>query len=53
MTSLENAVEKRFEWFSNNHMKANSDKCDLLINTVRISIKVKDSGIKIVIMKSF
>ena len=53
MTSLENAVEKRFEWFSNNHMKANHDKCDLLINTVPISIKVKDSGIKIVIMKSF
>ena len=53
MTSLENAVEKRFEWFSNNHMKANHDKCDRLINTVPISITVKDSGIKIVIMKSF
>ena len=53
MTSLDNAAEKRFEWFSNNHMKANHDKCDLLINTVPISIKVKDSGIKIVIMKRF
>ena len=53
MTSLDNAVEKRFEWFSNNHMKANHDKCDRLIKTVPISIKVKDSGIKIVIMKSF
>ena len=42
-TSLENATEKLFEWFANNHMKANYDKCHLLISTLTpISIKIKD-----------
>ena len=42
ITSLENAAEKLFEWFTNNHMKANHDKCHLLMSTcTRISIKVK------------
>ena len=26
IASLENAAEKLFEWFTNNHMKANHDK---------------------------
>ena len=30
ITFLENAAEKRFEWFANNHMTANHDKCHLL-----------------------
>ena len=43
ITSLENAAEKHFEWFANNHMKANNDKCHVLMSTVTsISIKVKD-----------
>ena len=43
ITSLENAAEKLFEWFANNHMKANLDKCHLLLSTLTpISIKVKD-----------
>ena len=47
MTSLENAAEKRFEWFTNNHMKANHEKCHLLMSTFTpISIKVKDYIIK-------
>ena len=33
ITSLENAAEKRFEWFTNNHMKTNHDKCHLLMST--------------------
>ena len=54
ITSLENVAEKRFEWFANNHMEANHDKCHLLMSTlIPISIKVKEYIIKIVIMKSF
>ena len=42
ITSLENATEKLFEWFANNHMKANHEKCHLLMSTLTpISIKVK------------
>ena len=47
ITSSENAAEKLFEWFANNHMKANHDKCHLLMSKVTpISIKVKDYIIK-------
>ena len=47
ITSLENATEKPFEWFAKNHMKANHDKCHLLMSTLTpISIKVKDYIIK-------
>ena len=43
ITSLDNAAEKLFEWFTNNHMKANHDKCHLFMSTLTpISIKVKD-----------
>ena len=43
ITSLENAAEIFFEWFTNNHMKAHHDKCHLLMSTLApISIKVKD-----------
>ena len=42
ITSLENAAEKLFEWFTNNHMKANQDKCHLLISALTpISSKIK------------
>ena len=30
ITSLKNATEKCFEWFTNNQMKVNDDKCHLL-----------------------
>ena len=47
ITSLENAAEKLFEWFANNHMKAKHDKCHLLMSTLTsISIKIKDYIIK-------
>ena len=32
VSTLEDAVEALFEWFSDNQMKSNSDKCHLLIN---------------------
>ena len=46
--SLENVAEKLFELFTNNHMKANHDKCHLLMMSTfaPISIKVKDYIIK-------
>ena len=47
ITSLENAAEKLFEWFANNHMKAKHDKCHPLMSTLTpISIKAKDYIIK-------
>ena len=47
ITSLENAAEKLFEWFTNNHMKANQDKCHLLMSTsIPVSSKVEDCIIK-------
>ena len=43
ITPLENAAEKSFEWFANNHMEANHCKYHLLMSTLTpISIKVKD-----------
>ena len=40
---MENAAEKLFEWFANDLMKANHEKCHLLMSTLTpISIKVKD-----------
>ena len=38
---LEENADKLFDWFSNNYLKANPDKCHLLVNTtgyIRISI---------------
>ena len=44
---LKQAAEKLFEWFAKNHMKANHDKCHLLMSTLTpISITVKDYIIK-------
>ena len=43
LVSLENASLKFFDWFSNNQMKANPDKCHLLTSsTDSIAIKIKD-----------
>ena len=47
ITSLENAAKNFFEWFTNNHMKANHGKCHLLMSILTPnSIKVKDYMIK-------
>ena len=46
LDSLENASLKLFDWFSNNQMKANRDKCHLLTSsTDSIAIKIKDNEI--------
>ena len=43
ITSLKQAAEELYEWFTNIHMKDNHDKWHLLINTLTpISIKVKN-----------
>ena len=39
---LEENADKLFEWFSNNYLKGNPDKCHLLVNTTgktRISVR--------------
>ena len=39
---LEENADKLFEWFSNNYLKANPDKCHLLVNTtgnIRTSVR--------------
>ena len=46
LESLEKASPKLFDWFSNNQMKANPDKCHLLTSaTASIAIKIKDNEI--------
>ena len=46
LDSLENAALKLFDWFSNNQMNVNPDKCHLLTSTTAsIAIKVKDNEI--------
>ena len=39
---LEENADKLFDWFSNNDLKANPDKCHLLVNTtgnIRINVR--------------
>ena len=46
LDSLENASLKLLDWFSNNQMKGNPDKCYLLRSaTASIAIKIKDNKI--------
>ena len=46
LESLKKASSKLFDWFSNNQMKANPDKCHLLTSaTASIAIKIKDNEI--------
>ena len=43
---LEENADKLFDWFSNNYLKANPDKCHLLVNkTGNIRINVRDERI--------
>ena len=40
--SLEKNIDKLFHWFSDNFLKANPDKCHLLINTdKKVALKRK------------
>ena len=46
LESLEKASLKLFDWFSNNQMQVNSDKCFLLTSaTASIFIRIKDNAI--------
>ena len=33
ISSLQESSEKLFQWFSDNQMKANADKCHLIVST--------------------
>ena len=41
--SLEKNIDQLFHWFSDNFLKANSDKCHLLIySDENVALKIKD-----------
>ena len=43
---LEKNIDKLFDWFSGNFLKANPDKCQLLINTdENVTLKIKNKTI--------
>ena len=45
---LEETADKLFNWFSNNYLKSNSDKCHLFVNRnddIRISVRNERIGI--------
>ena len=45
--TLENDSVRLFKWFSNNQMKANKDKCHLLLsNKERVTMKIGETEIK-------
>ena len=47
ISSLQESVEKLFQWFSYNQMKGNADKCHLIVSTDEpIEIRVGESLIK-------
>ena len=41
LIKLENAAETLLQWFKHNRMKANPDKCHLLINNTKESFQIK------------
>ena len=44
--SLEKNIDKLSDWFSDNFLKANPDKCHLLINTdENVALKIKNETI--------
>ena len=44
--SLEKNIDKVFDWFLDNFLKANADKCHLLINTdENVALKIKNETI--------
>ena len=44
--SLEKYIDKLFDWFSDNFLKANPNKCHLLIDTdENVALKIKNEAI--------
>ena len=51
---LELITNNLFEWFKNNHMKANADKCHLLVaRDTDVTAKIGDFNVKIAGKKNF
>ena len=51
--SLEKNIDKLFHWFSDNFLKANPDKCHLLINTdENVALKIKMKLLLTVLIKN-
>ena len=51
--SLQESSKKLFKWFADNRMKANEDKCLLIVSTNELTeIQIGDFQLKIVPMKS-
>ena len=51
---LEENADRFFDWFSNNYLKANPDKCHLLVNTTgNIRINVRNETIITTQTKSY
>ena len=47
MFSLQESSKKLFKWFADNQMKANEDKCHLIVSTSELTeIKIGDFTIK-------
>ena len=47
MQKLELTTNNLFEWFKNNHMKANTDKCHLLVTRdTDVTIKIGEFDVK-------
>ena len=44
--TLDSYSVRLFKWFSNNHIKVNKDKCDLLSNKERVTTKMGETEIK-------
>ena len=47
LRKLKNCADSLFTWFKENHMKPNSDKCHLLVTTVKsVSINIDGSNVE-------
>ena len=49
ISSLQESSEKLFQWFSDNQMKANADKCHLIVSTDEsLEIQIGESLAKLI-----
>ena len=54
MQKLELTTNNLFKWFKNNHMKANADKCHLLVTRdTDVTAKIRELDVKIAGKKNF
>ena len=51
---LELTTNNLFEWFKNNHMKVNADKCHFLVTRdTNVTAKMENLTLKIAVKKNF